>query len=656
MLLAQITAVDYVILAFYLVLMILIGGYFSRQQKDSRDFFLAGRSMGWLPVGLSVMATLLSALSYTGVPSESYNVGLKMVYYWLPIWLTLPIMLGLAIPLFRRLELYSVYEYLEMRFSLAVRLTGSAVFVVWRLLWLGGVLFAPCKVVGVALDLSAMQISLLIVVLGAVGTFYTYLGGMKAVIWTDVIQTIVMAAGLVLIVGAVWTHLDGGSARVREIAQKLHRTDLFGLGDANTSDGGNRLLVDEAPRAEPKPTESFWSQKWTFWAMVPHMFFAFLSFYIADQITAQRFLTTVDLSAAKRSYLLNCVSVSLMMLALMYVGLALLAFYHDHPEQMKLYWVVNATKEVDQAGGGQDEGELLKDSQGQPYITAQTDIRAELDRLVAAGAILDPNKLEPLASSNQLLDPLSGELDIDRLATRDPVSGERVLRRGADELLPHFIGTQLVTGVAGLIFAALLAASMSSMDSGLNSISTLLISDIYRRLGAGQASVARLRGKPPAALDGTDELWLGRRLVLLMGVGATLFSLWVSQLENIFTIMISVCNTFGAPLLAVFLLGIFTRRTTSPAALAALVAGVPLTLWLAFGYRWGLWPWETELASVWAVTFGTLLTMAVGYLLSFAVGTTKSRAELRGLAWGHGPLGGRPALDVADDAGEDRWA
>ena len=123
------TAFDYGMLVGYLLLMVAIGAWFSRQQHTSRDFFLAGRKMNWFPVGLSIMATLVSALSYTGAPAEASQVGLKLCIWPLTLWLNLPFVLLIVLPLYRNLEIYSIYEYLELRFDAKTRVVGSVVFI-----------------------------------------------------------------------------------------------------------------------------------------------------------------------------------------------------------------------------------------------------------------------------------------------------------------------------------------------------------------------------------------------------------------------------------------------------------------------------------------------------------------------------------------------
>ncbi len=618
--LLAIASLDYAVLAFYLLAMIGVGIYFSREQHTLGDFFLAGRSMGWFPVGLSIMATLLSALSYSGVPGEAYFVGYKFLLMPLAVWLTLPLLSYVVLPLYHRLRIFSIYEYIEMRFDVTTRFASSILFIVWRLLWLGGVLYAPCKVLIVA---AGLQIDTwwLLLILGLVSTCYTFLGGMKAVIWTDVIQALVMASGLLLIVGSVWYQLDGGPMRVAEVTRQLDRA----------------TIVD--------PVLSF-AEKWSFWGIFPHFLLASLSFYIADQITVQRYLTAKSLTAARRSFLLNCLSVSIMVPALMYAGTSLLAFYHDHPEAMRPIWVAN----VDH----QDRTSVC-DANGVPLIAWQADaITPEnIQQLVEQRRLMRPNSTDPFTNTDGLIisDERGQRVDVRQLAMRLPrgdaaEQGEIMLNKLAkDELLPHFITSQLSYGLGGLILAALLAASMSSMDSGLNSICTLMITDYHRRLGIGRHWLARRVNKPVEELSEADELRIARPLVLVIGLAATGFSLFIAQINDIFTIMVAVVNTFGGPLLAVFLLGMFTRRATAKGMLWTLGAGTLFTLWLMVAntydaFAW-LWFWNFKLNGIWPLTLGVAFSLVLGYGMSLFFGYRKSEKELRGLVVGCGTLGVR---------------
>ncbi len=606
------TTLDYTLVGLYLAGMVAVGAHFSRQQHSAADFFLAGRSMSWFPVGLSIMATLISALSYTGVPSEAYRVGLVLLLWPAALWLTLPVVYWIVLPIYSNLRMFSIYEYLELRYDRLTRTVGTLMFILWRLLWLGGVLYAPCKVLVIAAGVD-VSVPVLLVLLGIISTGYTFLGGIKAVIWTDVVQTIVMLLGLALIILGIWFHLDGGAARVWETARQLERTQIL--------------------HASWPETSSFWSENWLIWTVIPHLVLANLSFLVADQITAQRFLTTNGLGQARRSFLLNCVSVSITYPALIYVGIALLAYYQDYPEQMRPFWIVSAQQE--------SPGDFAVDPRtGHPMIDRHTDIAADFDHLVAVKAILDPATEEPFSETKGLFDT-AGHLNVERLARVESRTKETLVLRGWDEIMPQFIAQVLPAGCAGLIFAALLAASMSSIDSGLNSISTLAIVELYRRQPWWMEGWARMRGKSYDHLNPSDELWLGRWLVLLIGVMATVFGLFVAQLGNIFTIMVAVVNTFGGPLLGIFLLGMTCRRATAPAAISALILGTLLTVWLAFGSDLGWWPWSVRLNHMWPLTLGLVGTLSIGYLLSFFMGHPRSKQELAGLVIGLGKLGVR---------------
>jgi Na+/proline symporter len=400
-------------------------------------------------------------------------------------------------------------------------------------------------------------------------------------------------------------------------------------------------------RSEVIDTTLSATEKWSLWGILPHFVLAFLSFYVADQITVQRYLTAKSLKVARRSFLLNCVSVSIMVPALMYTGTSLLAYYHDHPQQLRPIWVAN----VDH----RDHTSVV-DEDGQPLVEWRADaITPEnIEQLVAEGKLLRPNSSVPFAKADGLVitDQDGTRIDTERLAMRLPDSsslgrGEVMLNRQAkDELFPHFISTHFSFGIAGLVLAALLAASMSSMDSGLNSICTLMITDFHRRLGFGRAWLARRVGKRVEDLGEEDELKLGRPLVLGLGCLATAFSLVIAQIDDIFMIMMAVVNTFGGPLLAVFLLGMFTRRTTARGSLWALLGGTIFTLWIMLSNSYDscawLWPWESRLnGSVWPLTCGVSLSLILGYAVSCCGRVRQDASELTGLVVGCGPLGVR---------------
>ncbi|MBC7851930.1 MAG: hypothetical protein IAF94_00695, partial [Pirellulaceae bacterium] len=281
-----------------------------------------------------------------------------------------------------------------------------------------------------------------------------------------------------------------------------------------------------------------------------------------------------------------------------------------------------------------------------------------------------PNTREPYTKSDELVDRDAGKVRVEKLFIRRPPNerelSEVVVRKGAaEEMLPRFIADHLPWGASGLMVAALVAACMSAIAAGLNSICTLLVIDFHRRYGIGRAWLATTLGKSRETITESDELKLAQPLTLAVGVGATLFAIGIAQVRDVFEMTIAIANTFGAPLLAVFLLGMFTRRCTAAGALFGLAIGSLLTVAIAIlnllqknGFvAPEVWPFH----DVWTVTFGVHFTLLVGYAASFLFGKPKSRSQLRGLVWGVGHLGvlaadeEMPILGDIDPEAPGRW-
>jgi len=587
---------DYAVLGICLVVMLGIGVWSARGQKASEDFLLAGRALRWWPLGPSLVLAGMTAVYYCGIPNQAYSVGLKLLLVPALVWATAPLVFCCVIPLCHRLRLESIYEYLELRFGPATRTIASGSFILWQLCWLAAVMAVPLAVFRPAGGPNVPVWAILIAV-GATATLYTFLGGMKAVVRTDLVQLLLMAAAVVLVIFAVWSTLDEGPGRIWDVAEKLNRTKIV--------DTSGDLSAD-----------------WSVWAVVPYLILVPMFFYVADQATVQRLLAAEESGQMKRSFVTAAAGICLLLPMLVYAGLGLLTVYHDHAQtELPPYWVVNTARDPET---------------GQPRIGPDTVIDAQtVGRLVAEGAILDPNTDRPMTDTEELIDP-EGRVSIDRLATRE-ITGERRLRAGHDRLFARFVDRHLPPGLVGLVLAALLAAVMATLDSGLTAITTLLVVDFHRRLGWAEPWLARFRGKTPDELDQADELWLARPLVLVLGTAVTLLALTASQVTDLFAFLALLLNGFAGPMLGIFLLGLFTRRATGPAALAGAATGGLAALWLTLGWTW---PWDKPLGACWPLPCGLAVTLLVGYTLSFFLpAKRKSCQELAGLVLGRGPWG-----------------
>ncbi|NXM25559.1 SC5A5 protein, partial [Oxyruncus cristatus] len=269
-------------------------------QKTSEDFFTGGRRMSALPVGLSLSASFMSAIQVLGVPAEAFRYGAKFLWMCMAQLINTLLTAQLFLPVFYRLGLTSTYEYLERRFSRSVRLCGTLQYVVATMLYTGIVIYAPALILNqvTGLDIWASLLST-----GVICTFYTTIGGMKAVIWTDVFQVFVMLSGFIAIIirGSL---LVGGPAKVLGIAANGSRVNLA---DFN-----------------PDPRS-----RYTVWTFLLGGTLVWLSMYGVNQAQVQRYVACRTEREAKMALLVNQVGLFCIVSSAVACGLVMFALYRD---------------------------------------------------------------------------------------------------------------------------------------------------------------------------------------------------------------------------------------------------------------------------------------------------------------------------------------
>jgi SSS family solute:Na+ symporter len=307
---AGLGSLDFVAIVCYLVITFGISLWFGRKQKDSEDFFVGGRRMPWFVIGLSILATLFSTLTYQGVPGEVIKNGIAIFTGYLSLPFIFLVITRLWIPFFMRLKLTSAYEYLELRFSPAVRSLGAVLFVLLRLGWMSMVVFSA----SLALDLiKGSDLPILpgkdlywwIVAIGVVAAVYTAIGGIQAMVWVDVLQCVLLLAGVLMTIATImWTDAT---------------TPLQWWQSAGTHTA--------PPFFEP----NVFVRNTIVWVMI-NAFFWHCCTHASDQVVLQRYFSTPSLAAAKRSYITNMIVDVSMASLLAIAALGLLAFYSRRPE------------------------------------------------------------------------------------------------------------------------------------------------------------------------------------------------------------------------------------------------------------------------------------------------------------------------------------
>ena len=300
-------AVDYSVLFGYLLLMVGVGIYFTNKNKNTDDFFRGGKQVAWWAAGCSIYATMLSSLSFTGLPSKTFAQDWVYFFGNLTIPVVAILAVGVALPFFRQLDVTSAYEYLEKRFSRPVRLFGSASFTLFHIFRMAVVMSLTGLALAVATPLSPAQSVLL---MGVLSIIYCTMGGVEAVIWTDTIQTVVLLGGALTAIALLLWGVDGGLGGFWTVAMDADKFKLVNFHWDMTS------------------------AQVALWVIILGGIGQNISSYTADQAVVQRYMTTPDQRLAARAIWTNAILSIPGSLVFFCMGTALFAFYHSHPEKL----------------------------------------------------------------------------------------------------------------------------------------------------------------------------------------------------------------------------------------------------------------------------------------------------------------------------------
>ena len=505
---------DYGIFALYLLLTSGVGLLFARQ-KDTKEYLLADRSMGYIIVGVSVLAAFFSGISYLAYPSEIYSHGIGFFFAGVSFFIATPLTTIIFLPFYCRSRFYTAYQYLEQRFAVQVRVLASSLFIVQVLIRLALATYAPA----LALEqVTGLPIWFTILCTGILTTCYTAFGGIKAVIWTDVMQFVVLMGGQMLILIVAVTHVPGGVQSVYEIAR----------------DNG-KLTLDFS--FDPHVRMTFWG------ALLGGALLNLVQM-ATDQIAVQRYLTATSLTEARRALWLKLWLIMPVIVIFLLTGLVLFAFYHIHG---------------------------------------------------------------------------------------DPIASGKIKKM--DQILPFFVANELPAGVPGLLIAAIYGATMASVSSGINSLSSATMVDFYGRLWKGaqfSTEAARLK--------------LARGLTVMYGILVIVIAFQAHRFGTLVEASNKAIGLVGGPLLGMFILGMFSRRATVQGAIAGWFVGLLVAAYVCFA---------TTISFLWYTASGFSVTLLTGWTVS-RLFPPPSSEKLDGLTWGTRYQEANQAVGgQADESGAD---
>jgi Na+/proline symporter len=556
------TPLDWIVMIATMIAIPSFGLWRGRGGATTSHYLLAGKTMPWYAMGLSIMATQASAITFIATTGQAYVDGMRFVQFYFGLPIAMVILSATAVPIFHKAGVYTAYEYLERRFDTKTRALAGIVFLIQRGAAVGLALYAPAIVMSVIFGWNDRITTLLI---GIVCVLYTTLGGIPAVTWTDVMQMTIIFAGLIL-------------ALLTVIALMPHGVSF---GDAV-------YLAGAVGKLNAVDTKLDWDNRYNLWSGLLGGTFLMLGYFGCDQSQVQRYLTGKSVAQSKLSMLFNAMAKVPMQFFILFVGAMVFVFYLF--AQPPMLFEKTAMKMI-QSQAGYTEVQKQFDGAWRNREQAAENLNAarkqnDIGNLVAATATYRAAQRE-IDSARQ-----SG------IKLYEKAQGHSGFN-DTNYIFLSFVTRYFPAGVIGLVIAVIMNAAMSSSSGELNSLAAVSVMDLYRRLW-----------KP----DESDRhyLMVSRVCTALWGAWAVTFAQYARNLGSLVEAVNQVGSYFYPVLLGVFVLAFFFKRVRGSAAFWAMLIGEAVIVACSL---------FTHIAFLWFNVIGTAAVVIAG--LVFSLGSNR---------------------------------
>jgi SSS family transporter len=547
------------------VLYVLVDGIRRAKGTDTVEgYFLANKSLPWWAVGLSVMATQLSAVTMIGTTGQGATDGIRFVQFYFGLPLAMVILGVTLVPFLHGSKVFTAYEYLERRFDARTRSLTSFLFLLSRGMSCGTIIAAPAVVFSAVFG---WDLTWSVALIGVPTVIYTMIGGVQAVTWADVKQMVLIVVSLLAVVAVLLVKMPVSPDQALEIAGATGRLKAFDFSfDLN--------------------------ETYTFWSGVIGGTFLMLSYFGTDQSQVQRYLTARSVDEARSSLLMSAYwKIPLQALVLL-VGILVFVYYQFQAPPLLF---------------NPDHEAQVVEAQGERYRALEESYRSTFtlrEEAAAVAAAADGAEREAAMGTFLEREAQIQRIRGEALTMAEEVTGES--SRDVNYIIPRFVLSELPIGLSGLFIAGVIAAAMSSIAAELNSLSTASVIDFYRRWFKPEATEAHY-------------LSVSKWATAFWGLFACFVATYAATLGS----LIEVVNRFGSffygSILGVFLLAMIPRG--GPAgAFFGLLAGMGCVAAVTFG--------APEVSFLWHNVIGAVTVVVVGLLLSvFGGGDTRTDPE-----------------------------
>ncbi|MGE8242771.1 Sodium/glucose cotransporter [compost metagenome] len=557
------STVDWAVLFLTLLSIVAYGIYKSRGIKNIDGYLLGNRSLPWYHVGLSVMATQASAITFLSAPGLAYSSGMSFVQFYFGLPLAMIVLCITFIPIFHRLKVFTAYEFLEKRFDVKTRGLTALLFLIQRGISTGITIFAPSLIISTILHID---LTLTTLVIGSFVVIYTTYGGTKAVSHTQLLQMSIIFGSL-LIAGMLVIHLlptDIGLSKALHIAGKSGKTNALDF----TFDLNNN---------------------YTLWTGLIGGFFLQLSYFGTDQSQVGRYLTGSSIRESRMGLIMNGLLKIPMQFAILLIGILVFTYYQYH--QPPIFF-------------NQVEVQKLKES---PYAASYQELEQkhkllfqQRESLVnGLSTALDQDNKRNIESSRSALHQLNAQMQQVKDSTLTLIKKNNPAAETNDNnyIFLSFVTKAFPKGLIGLLIAVIFLASMGSTASAINSLASTTTIDIYKRFINRNAT------------EKQDLLW-SRIFTLAWGIFTVVIALYANKLGNLLEAVNILGSLFYGTILGIFIVAFYMKKIQGKAVFIAAILSEIFVV--------GIW-YLDKIPFLWLNLIGCLAVMIIAYFIQLSL-------------------------------------
>ena len=536
-----VTALDWAVLVGTIVTIVAYGAWKTRGARDIQSYLKGGNELKWPTIGLSVMATQASAITFLSTPGLAYEDGMRFVQFYFGLPLAMVVICAVFIPIYYRLKVYTAYEYLESRFDVRVRYLGAALFLIQRGLAAGITIYAPAIILS---TLMGWSLQATILAIGIVVIIYTVSGGTKAVSQTQKHQMIVMMSGMIVAAIVIGVKLSDTLSLTHavKVAGALGRMNIVSF-DFDLND------------------------RYNFWSGITGGFFLALSYFGTDQSQVQRYLTGRSVTESRLGLLFNGLFKIPMQALILFIGVLVFVFYVFVQPPIFFNAPTLAAAKASSKGA---QISALEEKFAESYEARRAAALRYVDSL-KAGTEDQTAKADLQAADRALAEHKQQAKSMIREALPEAET------KDGDYIFVSFVLQFLPAGLVGLLIAVILSAAMSSTASELNALGSTTVIDMYRR--------GFYRDAPESHAVAASKVFTA-----MWGLVALGFASFASLLDNLIEAVNILGSIFYGTVLGLFLVAFFLRNVGATAVLIGAAVAQTTVVLLFFsssvGYLW----------------------------------------------------------------------